>query len=126
MKWLEWGKFVMIVFSFMVGTAIPFLIAVRDAHIKRRNATTEAEKAQADAELATLAKQLIVEAEKDYKDYNNFLKARNQSAGAVKKAHVLTDLKAYAIEKGYEFLDDEWSKKIDELVTFTRNVNAKP
>lgn len=125
MKWLEWGKFAMIVFSFIVGTAIPFFVAVKNAHKKRNKATTEAEKAQADAELMNLAQTLIVKAETEFKEYNNFLKTRGQSAGSVKKASVLTDLKAYALEKGFSFLEDEWSNKIDELVSFTKDVNAK-
>lgn len=125
MKWVEWSKFAMYAFAFIVGTAIPFIIAVANAHKKRKNAKNEAEKAQADAELLSLARTLIANVEKEYKDYNNFLKTRGQSAGSVKKASVLTDLKAYAIEKGYSFLEDEWDKKIDELVEFTRSVNAK-
>ena len=125
MKWLELGKFAVIVLTFLVGTFIPWAVALKNAHKKRKNATTESERVQADAELQTLAKELIVRAEQEFKDYNNFLKARGQSAGSVKKESVLTNLKAYAIEKGYTFIDEDWDKKIDELVTFTRNVNAK-
>ena len=124
MAWIEWGKFALIVATFVVGTAIPFIIAVVKAIKKRNHAKTDAEKAQADAELMTLAKQLIVNVEHEYKDYNAYLKARGQSAGTVKKNSVLTDLKQYAIEKGYKFIESEWSIAIDKLVDFTRNVNT--
>ena len=82
-------------------------------------------KALADAELKELAKVLIADVEREYKDYNAFLKSRGQSAGEMKKNSVITELKAYALEKGYGFDEDEWGKAIDDLVTFTRNVNAK-
>lgn len=125
MKLLEICKFSLLVASFIVGTAIPFLVALRNAHLKRKNAITDAEKALADAELKELAKVLIADVEREYKDYNAFLKSHGKSAGEKKKATVITELKAYALEKGYGFDEDEWSKVIDDLVTFTRNVNAK-
>ena len=125
MKLLEYCKFGLLVASFIVGTAIPFLVALRNAHMKRKNATTDAEKAFAYAELKELAKVLIADVEREYKDYNAFLKSRGQSAGEMKKNSVITELKAYALEKGYGFDEDEWGKAIDDLVTFTRNVNAK-
>ena len=125
MKWLEYCKFGLLVASFIVGTAVPFLVAVKKAHKKRNHAQTEAEKAMANTELMNLAKGLIADVEREFKDYNAFLKSRGASAGSVKKNSVMTDLKAYAIEKGYDFDETEWSDAIDNLVAFTRNVNAK-
>ena len=125
MNWVEWVKFAGIVLSFVIGTAIPFIIALADAIKKRKAAKTEAEKEQANSELRALAKTLIAKVETEYKDYNAFLKSRGASAGSIKKNSVLTDLKAYALEKGYAFDAEEWSATIDTLVEFTRNVNAK-
>lgn len=125
MEWLEWVKFAGIVLSFVVGTAIPFIIALVNAIKKRAAAKTEAEKEKANSELLAVAKDLIAKVETEYKEYNAFLKARGQSAGSVKKNSVMTDLKAYAIEKGYAFDADTWSENIDKLVEFTRTVNAK-
>lgn len=95
-------------------------------------AQTEAEQAKAAAELAAAelameqaAKAFIVEAESLYKGYDDILKARNSSAGAMKKETVLSKLRTYAIEKGYTLDVEEWSKKIDSLVKFTKSVNAK-
>lgn len=118
-------KNVGIILSFVVGTAIPFVVALVKAVKARKAAKTEAEKEKANADLRDLAKTLIAKAETEYKEYNAFLKARGQSAGATKKNSVMTDLKAYAIEKGYAFDAETWSATIDSLVEFTRTVNAK-
>ena len=95
-------------------------------------AKTEAEKAQAQAEQAAAvldmeeaAKSFIAEAETLYKAYDDLLKQRGQSAGALKKETVLVKLRTYAIEKGLSFDLNEWSEKIDKLVKFTKAVNAK-
>lgn len=124
-NFLEILKNVGIILSFVVGTAIPFVIALVNAIKKRKAAKTEAEKEKANSDLLAVAKDLISKVETEYKDYNAFLKTRGQSAGSVKKNSVMTDLKAYAIEKGYGFDADTWSETVDKLVEFTRTVNAK-
>lgn len=95
-------------------------------------AKTEAEKAQAEAEQAAAAlemeqaaKLFIAEAETLYKAYDELLKQRGQSAGAMKKETVLAKLRTFAIEKGVSLDVAEWSAKIDELVKFTKSVNGK-
>lgn len=96
------------------------------------NAKTEAEKAQAEADRATAdleleqaAKNFIAEAETLYKAYDEILKARGGSAGAMKKETVLSKLRTYAIENGISLDVNEWSEKIDKLVKFTKMVNTK-
>ena len=95
-------------------------------------AKTEAEKAQAEADLKAAelameqaAKTFISDAEIMYKTVDELLKARGQSAGSLKKETVLAKLRTYAIEKGYSLDVAVWSDKIDELVKFTKEVNAK-
>ena len=53
------------------------------------------------------------------------MKQQNGSAGAMKKKSVSTDLQSYALAHGYEYDAAFWSAKIDEIVAFTREVNAK-
>lgn len=124
MEIVEILKNVGIILSFVATTAIPFIVALIKAVKARKAAKTEAEKEKANSELRDLAKDLIAKAEAEYKEYNAFLKARGQSAGKEKKNSVMTDLKAYAIEKGYAFDADTWSETIDSLVEFTRAVNS--
>lgn len=95
-------------------------------------AETEAEKAKAEAEIKAAelameqaAKSFISDAEITYKSVDDILKARGQSAGSLKKETVLAKLRTYAIEKGYTIDINVWSDKIDELVKFTKEVNAK-
>lgn len=124
--------------SFLIS-AIPAVIAwVKAAKAKKQakahaeNATTEAEQAKAEAEYAAAvldmeqaAKSFIAEAELTYKSFDELLKAKGQSAGALKKETVLAKLRTYAIEKGITIDAEQWSAKIDELVKFTKQVNAK-
>ena len=56
---------------------------------------------------------------------DNILKQSGSSAGAVKKDTVMTKLQAYALDKGYEFDVAYWRNKVDEIVTLTKQVNAK-
>ena len=95
-------------------------------------AQTEAEKAKAEADLKAAelameqaAKSFISDAEILYKSVDEMLKVKGQSAGTLKKETVLAKLRTYAIEKGYTIDVSIWSKKIDELVKFTKEVNAK-
>lgn len=95
-------------------------------------AKTEEEKAKAEADLKAAelameqaAKSFISDAETMYKTVDELLKARGQSAGSLKKETVLAKLRTYAIEKGYTLDVSVWSDKIDELVKFTKSVNAK-
>lgn len=94
-------------------------------------AKTEAEKAQAAAaqaaaelEMEQAAKSFIAEAETLYKAYDELLKSRGGSAGALKKETVLAKLRTYAIENGVSLDVNEWSEKIDKLVKFTKSVNS--
>lgn len=118
-----------------ISAVITFIVAWK-AKSKAKNAaataTTEAEKAKAEAELNAAelameqaAKSFITEAETVYKSVDDFLKARGQSAGSLKKETVLAKLRTYAIENGITLDVNAWSDKIDELVKFTKSVNSK-
>lgn len=103
----------------------PAFVALIKAIKARKTAETEAAKEKANADLLATAKSFISAAEVAFEGFDRMMKAQGQSAGAMKKDNVFTKLQAYALQNGYEFDADEWSKKIDELVKFTKSVNAK-
>lgn len=101
----------------VVNAVVAWFKAIRSGN------SAKAEKANAD--LLATAKSFIASAEVAFDGFDKMMKAQGSSAGAMKKDTVFTKLQAYALQNGYEFDADEWSKKIDELVAFTKNVNAK-
>lgn len=109
---------------FFVGV-IPTMIALLKSLKSKRLAKTEAEKEAAKTNMRDHLTTLIESAEKLYKGVDVALKSQGQSAGPMKKDSVISKLQTYAINAGYTFDVEYWSEKIDELVEFTRNVNAK-
>lgn len=108
------------------------LKAKRTAKAHLESATTVEEQAKAEADLAAAelaleaaAKSFIADAEVMYKSFDEVLKTKGQSAGSLKKETVLSKLRTYAIEKGITLDVEAWSAKIDDLVKFTKQVNAK-
>jgi hypothetical protein len=72
----------------------------------------------------TQAQSLIQAAEVAFDGFDKFMKAQNSSAGTMKKDNVVSKLQAYALSNGYAYDSEFWSSKIDEIVKFTREVNA--
>lgn len=118
-------KIIFLVASFVITTAVPFIISLVNANKKRKEAKTEAEKQAAINEMTEAAKVFIVQAEQLYKEYDALMKANGSTGGLVKKDSVMSKLQAYAHEKGYTFDAEYWSNKIDSIVELTRKVNAK-
>lgn len=118
-------KIVALVFFDMVFSTIPFIIALYKALKARKVAKSEAEAQAANNDLLNIVNMFIANAEETYKNVDNILKQSGSSAGAVKKDTVMTKLQAYALDKGYEFDIAYWSNKVDEIVTLTKQVNAK-
>ena len=108
----------------LVGTIIPAILKFGKAVKARVEAETDAAKEKANADLLATANEFIQLAEASYEGFNTILKAQGSSAGPMKKENVMVKLQAYAIQKGYEFDADAWSAKIDEIIAFTREVNA--
>lgn len=106
-------------------TGIPAIIKIVYTAKKLKEAKTTEEKQIALNDLEANAKIFIEAAEIAYKDLNDVLKAKGSSAGPVKLDSVLMKLQALANEKGYDFDKEYWTNKINELVDFTKNVNAK-
>lgn len=114
---MHWLEIIKIVLSVLVGL-LPSLVGLFYTFKKWR--TTLAEK-----DLLEVVNGFIAVAEQTYAGLDAVMKAQNSSAGTVKKENVMTKLQAYAIEKGYDIDLEYWSGKVDELVAFTREVNAK-
>lgn len=123
---MEIVKLILAILSIILTlVSTPTFVALTKAIKARRKAETEAAKEKANADLLATAKSFISAAEVAFEGFDRMMKAQGQSAGAMKKDNVFSKLQAYALQNGYEFNADEWSKKIDELVKFTKSVNAK-
>lgn len=131
-------KLVLTILAFTATVAVPCIIALIRAIKKRKAALealhaaqTEAEKSAAEAEIAAAEidmqnamNEFIIGAEKLYGNSKGILAAQGVSSGALKKDNAMTKLHSYAIEKGYPFDADKWSKKIDDTVAMTKQVNG--
>ena len=109
----------------LVGTIIPAAVNLGKSIKARIQAENDAAREKANADLLTHAQEFIQGAESAFESFNKLLKSQGSSAGPMKKENVLTKLQAYALQQGYEFDAEAWSAKIDEIVAFTREVNAK-
>ena len=135
-------KIIMMALSLVValaGSISPLAMKLLSANKARKaavaeaeNAKTEAERAAAEAakekavnDMIATAQELVKSAETAFAGLDAVMKQRNSSAGAMKKEHVTAKLQTYALAHGYEYDAEYWSAKIDEIVAFTREVNAK-
>ena len=109
----------------IISTGVPLVISLVQAIKARKAAETAAEKEKANNDLFAVAQELVAGAEKAFASLDAVMKQQNASAGPMKKENVTARLQAYALSKGYEYDADYWSAKIDEIVAFTREVNAK-
>ena len=122
---MEFIHIIISIAATLVTTLVPSSIALWRALKSCKAAKTEAAKEKADADLLATAKGFISAAEVAFDAFDKTLKAQGSSAGAMKKDTVFNKLQAYALQNGYSFNVDEWSAKIDELVAYTKSVNAK-
>ena len=139
MTWLTILKGIIVALATILTTFVPAVIALINSIKKYKAAKAEAEEAhkaanaaevEAEAEAAfndmlTKVNEFIKSAEITYKEFDAILKGQGASAGAMKKKTVMTDLQAYAIQNDYDFDEDVWSEKIDEIVKLTKSVNVK-
>ena len=114
----------------LVGEICRALIADEERR-RAEAAKTEAEQEAALNNMTSAAQGFIADAEKLYEDYTKQLigtgtpVTTSVKSGALKKDSVMAKLSQYALEKGYVFDSEYWSKAIDELVALTKNVNVK-
>lgn len=112
------------VIAFLVA-AIPAIIVIIRQCKKLKSATTLAEQEIAINDLTQKLNEFVQLTEEAYNGVNSALKSQGQTAGALKKESVMAKLQAYAINKGYEFDVEYWSKAVDDIVSMTKNVNVK-
>lgn len=111
--------------SFLFVTLIPSIIALVKNIKAKKEAKTEAERKAIENDMLNQVNGLIASAEATFKSLDQSLKNNGQKGcGALKKDTVMNKLQTYALQKGVSFDADYWSKKIDELVTMTKQVNA--
>lgn len=125
---METIKLTIMIISFLlsfVGTVAPLVIKLNTANKARKEAQTAAEKEKATNDMIATAQELVKSAEAAFAGFDAVMKQQNSSAGAMKKEHVTAKLQTYALAHGYEYDAEYWSAKIDEIVAFTRDVNAK-
>lgn len=123
---MEIAKLILTIVSLVLTlVTTPAFIALVAAIKARKSAETESAQEKANADLLATAKDFIAAAEVAFDGFDKMMKLQGASAGAMKKDNVFSKLQAYALQNGYAFDADEWSAKIDELVKFTKAVNAK-
>lgn len=111
--------------SFFLTVLIPTFIVMVNRIKAVKNAKTEAEKQAAINDIKTLAQGFVIDAESLYKDIDAIVKQNGKTCGAVKKDSVMTKIQDACLTKGVEFDKDYWGDIVDNLVTLTRQVNAK-
>lgn len=111
--------------GFLLTCLIPTVIVMINRIKAVRKAKTEAERQEALNDLKALAQGFVVDAESLYKDIDAIVKQNGKSCGAVKKDSVMTKIQDACLTKGVAFDKEYWSKVVDDLVTVTRQVNAK-
>lgn len=125
MDFFEIFKIILFAVAFIVTTAIPYTVKLISASKAKKAATTEAEKEKARNDMVNVANEFILAAETAFKGFDSLMRQQNTTAGEMKKDTVITKLQAYALSHGYEFDAEYWSQKVDEIVAFTKKVNAK-
>lgn len=115
----------------LLGTIVSFVTALVKSIKKYKTAKTLAEQEAAINDMKSAAQEFISDAEKLYENYTKQLVGTGVAvttsvkSGELKKKSVMSDLSQYAQGKGYVFDAEYWSKVIDDLVSMTKNVNAK-
>lgn len=124
MTWLEIViKAVCMIFG-LAAALIIVLPKLKKAIAARNAAKTAEEKAKADAEIKDCILEFIGIAEDKHKTLNTALKNIGETgAGQFKKDAVMTQVREYCDEKGYDYNKQEVSDYIDKVVDLTKKVN---
>lgn len=116
MTWLNVIYMILGILSILITTVLPLGYKLVKSVKALKEAKTEADKERAFNDMLIQAQSLIQAAETAFADIDK--------AGAKKKEDVVSHLQEYALSNGYEYDAEFWSAKIDEIVAFTREVNA--
>lgn len=125
MEVVEIIKIVAFCVIFVAGVISSIIGFVKAAKAKKA-AKTAQESEAAQQKMIDEANKLIAYAETFYKSLDTILKqTEGTGAGAYKKESVMVKLQAFANTLGITFDAEYWSKKVDEIVKLTKEVNAK-
>lgn len=124
MTWLNIVYIILGILATLVSTVLPLIFKFVKAIKAVKEAKTEAEAEKAYNDMLAQAQSLIQAAETAFEGFDKVMKSQGSSAGAMKKDNVVSKLQAYALSRGYTYDAEFWSTKIDEIVKFTREVNA--
>jgi hypothetical protein len=124
MTWLNILYMILGIIATLATTVLPIVLKLIKSVKAYKAAKTEAEAEKAYNDMLSTAQSLIQSAEIAFEGYDKVMKAQNSSAGAMKKNDVTSKLQVYALSHGYAYDAEFWSAKIDEIVKFTREVNA--
>ena len=124
MTWLTILKAILVALATFASTGLPLIFKLRNSIKAAKVAKDEAEAEKAYNDMLSTAQSLIEAAEGAFEGFDKVMKAQGSSAGKMKKDNVTSKLQAYALSHGYEYNAEYWSTKIDEIVKFTREVNA--
>lgn len=105
--------------------AIPTTIALISTIKKKKQATTENERLEAEKDIQAYKSRLIEEAEALYKIVGEPMKQAGLDLAELKKDSVMTKLQNYALSKHYDFDYEYYSKEVDKDVLHTKKVNAE-
>ena len=124
MTWFTLLKALLVALVTFVSTGIPLIVKLRNAIKARREAVTSTEKEKAYNDMLAVVNQFVEVAETTFAGFDAVMKTQGSSAGSVKKENVMAKLQAYALRSGYDFDEDYWSEKVDEIVSLTKRVNV--
>lgn len=110
--------------TFLAGVVCSIIGFVRAAKAKKA-ATTAEEAEEANKLMEEKAKELIAQAETFFSSLDAVLKStEGTTAGVYKKESVMAQLQTYCTSIGQTFDAEYWSKKIDDIVALTKQVNV--
>lgn len=124
-----------LIVSTLVSSGLALWKTLKDkkkAKEEAATAKTEKEKAEAEAKLEAAKnavnaeiKRLVAGAEVSFEAIDKLLKAQHQTAGPMKKRDVVTNLKTFCLENGFDWDDAAMDKAIEDEVAYTKVVNGK-
>ena len=122
---METIRIIITVAATLVTTFVPSIVALIKAIKDKKAAKTEAEAEKAKNAIAVEIKNLVQNAETSFAAIDKVLKSQGSTAGPMKKRDVVIALKAFCLENGYAWNDEEMNAAVEKEVAFTKSVNAK-
>lgn len=126
LKIMTWVEVVIKACSILIGIAIACAVTIPTlikAIKQRKAAKTSEEKLAADLAIKNAIFDFVVQAETNYANLDTALKQLGESAGALKKESVMSEIRDYCDKQGYTYDKQAISNEVDNVVAFTKTVN---